>query len=106
MKHVVALLATLAVLLASGGLAWSSAAGADPPPGSTVVDVRGSRDHGFVIEHYDGTRVYTPTLSEGLAECGEYARHVDRVRCRTALRVSYRGFTRLKRALSYAHSAG
>jgi hypothetical protein len=106
MKHVLALLAALAVLLTAGGLAWSSAAGADPPAGSTVVDVRGSRDHGFVIDQYDGTRVHTPTLSEGLAECGEYAHRLDRVRCRTALRVSYRGLARLKWALAYAHSTG
>ena len=106
MKHGLALLAAIAVLLAAGGLARSSAAGADPPAGATVVDVRGNRDNGFVIERYDGTRVYPPTLSEGLAECGEYARRIERVRCRTALRVSYRGIGRLKRALAYAHSTG
>jgi hypothetical protein len=66
--------------------------------------VRGDRDSGFAIVHYDGRVDHPPTLSEGRAECGEYARRFERVRCRTALRVWHRDLGRLKRALEYAHS--
>ncbi len=101
-----AALVALVVLVAGGGLAWSADAGADPPAGATIVDVRGDRDTGFAIVHYDGRVDHPPTLSEGRAECGEYARRVERVRCRTALRVWYRELGRLKRALDHAHSQG
>ena len=101
-----AALVALVVLVAVGGLAWSVAAGADPPGGATIVDVRGDRDTGFAIVHLDGSVDHPPTLSEGRAECGEYARRVERVRCRTALRVWYRELGRLKRALDHAHSQG
>jgi len=106
LRGLLAALAALAVLLAGGGLAWSADAADDPPGGATIVDVRGDRETGFVIEHYDGTRAYPPTLSEGLAECAEYARRIERVRCRVGLRVWYRELGRLKRALDYAHSTG
>jgi hypothetical protein len=101
-----AALVALVVLVAGGGLAWSANAGADPPAGATIVDVRGDRDTGFAIVHHDGRVDHPPTLSEGRAECGEYARRVERVRCRTALRVWYRELGRLKWALEYAHSQG
>jgi hypothetical protein len=101
-----AALVALVVLVAGGGLAWSANAGADPPAGATIVGVRGDRDTGFAIVHYDGRVDHPPTLSEGRAECGEYARRVERVRCRTGLRVGYRELGRLKRALEYAHSQG
>jgi hypothetical protein len=101
-----AALVALVVLVAGGGLAWSANAGADPPAGATIVGVRGDRDTGFAIVHYDGRVDHPPTLSEGRAECGEYARRVERVRCRTGLRVWYRELGRLKRALEYAHSQG
>jgi hypothetical protein len=101
-----AALVALVVLVAGGGLAWSANAGADPPAGATIVDVRGDRDTGFAIVHYDGRVDHPPTLSEGRAECGEDARRVERVRCRTALRIWYRELGRLKRALEYAHSQG
>ncbi len=101
-----AALVALVVLVAGGGLVWSAEAGADPPAGATIVDVLGDRDTGFAIVHYDGRVDHPPTLSEGRAECGEYARRVERVRCRTALRVWYRELGRLKRALDHAHSQG
>jgi hypothetical protein len=101
-----AALVSLVVLVTGGGLAWSANAGADPPAGATIVGVRGDRDTGFAIVHYDGRVDHPPTLSEGRAECGEYARRVERVRCRTGLRVWYRELGRLKRALEYAHSQG
>lgn len=99
-------LAVLAVLVAGGGLAEAADGVGDPPPGATIVAVTGSRDTGFVIEHYDGTRDFPPTASEGVAECAEHARRVARVRCRTALRVWYRELGRLRRALEYAHAGG
>jgi hypothetical protein len=105
MKRLVGLLAALAVLVAGGGLGWSAAAAHAPPAGATIVDVWGDRETGFVIEHLDGTRLYPPTLSEGVAECGEYARRIERVRCRVGLRVWYRELGRLQRALDYAHSS-
>jgi hypothetical protein len=101
-----AALVSLVVLVTGGRLAWSANAGADPPAGATIVGVRGDRDTGFAIVHYDGRVDHPPTLSEGRAECGEYARRVERVRCRTGLRVWYRELGRLKRALEYAHSQG
>ena len=97
-------LVALVVLVAGGGLAWSAETGADPPAGATIVDVRGDRDTGFVVVHLDGRVDHPPTLSEGRAECGEYARRVERVRCRTSLRVWYRELGRLKQALDYAHA--
>ena len=103
MKHLVALVALTALLVPT--LAW-----ADPPvrhrtgpPGGTVVSVTGDRDDGFRVEHYDGSVDFTPTLSEARAECGEYDRWIERVRCRTAVRVGYRDLVRLRRALDYAH---
>ena len=99
----VAALLVLVVLVAGGGLAWAADT---PPPGATIVAVTGNRDTGFVVAHYDGTRDFTPTVSEGVAECREHDRRVARVRCRTALRVWYRELGRLKRALDHAHASG
>jgi hypothetical protein len=98
-----ALLAVLVVLVAGDGLAWAAD---HPPPGATIVAVTGNRDTGFMVEHYDGSRDFPPTASEGVAECREHARRVARVRCRTALRVWYRDLGRLRRALDYAHASG
>jgi hypothetical protein len=98
-----AALVVLAVPIVGGGLAWASD---PPPPGATIVAVTGNRDTGFVVEHYDGTRDFPPTVSEGVAECREHARRVARVRCRTALRVWYRDLGRLRRALDHAHASG
>jgi hypothetical protein len=98
-----ALLAVLVMLVAGGGLAWAADS---PPPGATIIAVTGNRDTGFVVEHYDGTRDFLPTVSEGVAECREYVRRVARVRCQTALRVWYRELGRLRRALDYAHASG
>jgi hypothetical protein len=105
MKYLIGLMAALAVLITGGSLVWSAdAAVSDPPPGSTIIDVSGDRDHGFVIEHYDGTVDYPPTLSEGVAECGEYDARVERVRCRTEVRIWLRELGHMEGALDYAHA--
>jgi len=105
-KYLIGLLAAFTVLVGGESVGWSAAAGGQPTAPGTIVDVRGDRDHGFAIEHYDGTVDHPPTLSEGLAECGEYRRRFERVRCRTALRVWYRDLGRMKRALDHAHTGG
>ena len=107
MKYLFGLLAVFVALVTGGRGEWTADASVgDPPAGSTIVDVDGDRDHGFVIRHYDGTVDYPPTLSEAVAECGEYARRRERLRCRTAQRVWYRDLGQLKRALDHAHTAG
>ncbi|MFC4783521.1 hypothetical protein ACT8ZV_03545 [Nocardioides sp. MAHUQ-72] len=102
MKNLIAVGAVVTALVTGGGAAWA-AVGDAPGPG-TIVDVSGDADNGFTIEHYDGSTDYPPTLSEARAECEEYRHHVSVVRCRTHVRVWYRGMGRLKRALDYAHA--
>ena len=105
MKHLVALVALNALLVPT--LAW----GAPPtrtrasPAGGTIVAVSGDRDRGFRIRHLDGSADFTPTISEARAECGEYDGRLERVRCRTAVRVRYRDLAELRQALAYAHRA-
>jgi hypothetical protein len=103
MSHLTTLtgLSTLILLLVPG--AGPVAATGDPPPPGTIVEVSGDRDHGFTIEHYGGRVDHTTTLSEARAECGEYDARVDRVRCRTEVRVWYRDLVTLRRALDHAH---
>lgn len=87
------------------GVAWTASATVDdPPPPSTIVDVSGDRDNGFVIEHYDGSVDYPPTRSEARSACEEYDAKVARVRCRTEIRVWYRDLARTERALDYARA--
>ena len=105
MKHLVALVALIALLVPA--LAWGGppARTRASPPGGTIVEVTGNAANGFEIRHYDGTSLYPPTDSEARAECGEYDRRVERVRCRTAVRVWYRDLGQLRQALAYAHRA-
>ena len=105
MKHLVALVALLALLVPALARGAPPARTRASPPGGTIVGVSGDRDEGFRVEHYDGSVDFTPTSSEARAECGEYARRVERVRCRTAVRVWYRDLGRLRQALDYAHRA-
>lgn len=70
-------------------------------PGSTVVGVRGSGEYGFTVRHLDGSAVHTPTRSESLAECGEYAVRVERAVCRYAVGAQVRRYTDLKRTIRY-----
>lgn len=87
----------------TGGLGAALAA-VDEPRGDTIVEVTGDRANGFTIRHYDGTELFTPTDSEARAECSEYDRRVQRVRCRVHVRTWYRDLGALERALDWAHT--
>lgn len=81
--------------------ATTSAPGRQRP---IIVDVTGDAANGFGIEYADGTGLYPPTDSEVLAECSEYDRRLDRVRCRVEMRTWYRDLGDMKRA--FAHLRG
>ncbi|WP_395692254.1 hypothetical protein [Nocardioides sp.] len=104
MKQTLTWIVAIALLLVTGagGVAAASTRGG-APPGDTVVDVTGDARNGFEIWHYDGTGVFPPTGSEARAECSEYDRRVDRVRCRVEVRTWYRDLADLKQALDWAH---
>ena len=76
------------------------------PPDDTIVRVTGNAEEGFGIQHHDGTSVFPPTLSEALAECGEYDTKWARVRCRTQVRTWYRDLADIKDALRLARQTG
>ncbi|MEZ0578182.1 hypothetical protein [Nocardioides sp. MH1] len=88
------LLALVPALLAgSGAVAWASSPHATPhdpepyvPPARTIVQVDGDAANGFSIKHYDGSWTSPPTDSETIAECNEYDRRIQRVRCRVRAR--------------------
>ncbi|MFA6298034.1 MAG: hypothetical protein WCS84_00385 [Nocardioides sp.] len=90
--------------LASGGTTDPAFEPAYEPPPKTIVEVEGDKANGFGIHYYDGTSIFPPTDSEAYAECGEYDRYVDRVRCRTEVRVWYRDLGDLKRSIAYART--
>jgi hypothetical protein len=108
MKKTVALVAALAtallVLLGAVVLPASGSTTRAPAP-DTIVAVTGDAANGFEIEFYDGTGLYPPTDSEALAECGEYDKRVDRVRCRTEVKTWYRDLADLQQALDWAHAS-
>jgi hypothetical protein len=87
------------------GTAAYAGGGWTPPP-DTITRVTGNRHDGFRIEHYDGTVLHPPTLSEVLAECGEYDTRLARVRCRVHVRTWYRDLGDTKRALRLARRGG
>jgi hypothetical protein len=102
---VVVLLAATGIALGSGGLAAAEQEpGPYEPHPRTIVEVTGNKLDGFEIYRYDGTEEFPPTDSEALAECSEYATRVERVRCRTEVRVWYRDLRDLKRAINYQQS--
>ena len=108
---ITALLLSLAALLvgvagAGAGTVPAALAAGDSwtPPGDTITAVSGSARHGFRVDHYDGATEYLPTLSEALAECGEYGAARDRLRCRVAVRTRYGGLGDTRRALRLAHA--
>lgn len=76
------------------------------PPADTIVRITGDAANGFGIHHYDGSALFPPTDSEALAECGEYATRVERVRCRTEVRVWYRDLAATRRAIRYQRAYG
>lgn len=95
---------TIAPALASDG------ASVHEPPARAerpvIVAVEGDKANGFGIHYADGTAIYPPTDSEAAAECGEYDRWADRLRCRVEVRTWYRDLGDLQRSLAYAHAHG
>ncbi|MDT0203792.1 hypothetical protein [Nocardioides sp. AE5] len=75
------------------------------PPPETIIAIEGDAVNGFGIYHYDGTALFPPTDSEAQAECQEYDTQVERVRCRTEVRVWYRDLARMQLALRWAYVA-
>ena len=94
----------LAVTTCVGGAAGAAWAGGAEPPGDTIVAVTGDRANGFEIRYFDGTELFPPTDSEARAECGEYDRVLERVRCRVEVRTWYRDLADLRQALDWAHA--
>jgi hypothetical protein len=94
----VVLVATLAGLL----LGVAGAVGASLTDPDTIVRVEGDAANGFGIHRHDGSALFPPTDSEARAECGEYDRLRQRVRCRTAVRVWYRDLAEIQRSLEWA----
>jgi hypothetical protein len=100
------LLACLTAGIAFGMVGVARAAGHWVPPGDTVVRVRGDAANGFKIHYYDGSVAFPPTLTESMAECGEYDAKVDRVRCRTEVRTWYRDLADMKLTIRYTRLHG
>lgn len=73
------------------------------PPHDTIVKVSGTAEEGFGIHYYDGSVLYPPTDSEARAECLEYDRRLERVRCRTEIVTWYADLTDMKVALRWAN---
>ena len=96
----------VALVVGSVGTALALPAETWVPPDDTIVRVTGNADEGFGIEHHDGTASFPPTLSEALAECGEYDIEVARVRCRSHVKTWYRDLADIKDALRLARRRG
>jgi hypothetical protein len=94
------LLAVLLVPLGllGGGVVAASAVGHTANP---IVMVEGDAANGFGIQRLDGSWTFPPTDSEARAECGEYDRRIQRVRCRVQVRVWYRDLAAMKRTIAY-----
>lgn len=108
--------AVLLAVLAAGGLAvggLAASAAADPPttlidpyvpPADTIVLVEGDAANGFGVQHYDGSWEFPPTDSETLAECNEYDRRVQRIRCRVSTRTWFHALAGFKETTLYYRS--
>lgn len=111
-RHVlrgVLLLALLGAVFAGARSLAVAADTTDPswvPPPDTIVRITGDAANGFGIHLYGGSALFPPTDSEALAECGEYATRVERVRCRTEVRVWYRDLAATRRAIRYQRVYG
>jgi hypothetical protein len=94
------------VLLVLAGVFLALPAGAASrswtPPPDTITRVEGDKANGFTVHFYDGTSISPPTDSEARAECSEYDRRVQRVRCRTEVHVWYDALGDTKTALRLA----
>jgi hypothetical protein len=103
MRHLTVLIVAAIVGILGCGFGVVAVAAGGSPPGGTIVEVTGDAANGFEIQHYDGTALYPPTDSEARAECGEYDKRIDRVRCRVEVRTWYRDLADLQQALAWAH---
>jgi hypothetical protein len=104
MRHLTVLIVATVVALLGCGVGVTALAAGPEPAGDTIVDVTGDAANGFEIEYYDGSGLYPPTDSEARAECGEYDKRIDRVRCRVEVRTWYRDLADLQQALDWAHA--
>ncbi|WP_370248880.1 hypothetical protein [Nocardioides sp.] len=66
-----------------------------------IVAVEGDPANGFTLTYADGATLSPPTDSESVAECSEYDRRLDRVRCRVEVRTWYRDLGDLRDSLAY-----
>lgn len=74
------------------------------PHPKTIIRVTGDAANGFGIHHLDGTAEFPPTDSEAAAECGEYDRVIERVRCRTEVRTWYHDLAAMQWTIHYFKS--
>lgn len=105
-KLILALLTGLAAGAAALSLLLPSGAAAESerhwtPPADTIIAVEGNKSDGFGIFYFDGSSVFPPTDSEAKAECSEYDRRIDEVRCWVEVKTWYRDLADLKRSLRY-----
>lgn len=71
------------------------------PHPKTIIRVTGDAGNGFGVHYLDGTAEYPPTDSEAAAECGEYDRVIERVRCRTEVRTWYHDLAAMQSTIHY-----
>lgn len=69
-----------------------------------IVAVDGDPANGFTLTYADGATLSPPTDSESIAECSEYDRRLDRVRCRVEVRTWYRDLGDLRDSLAYVRA--
>lgn len=55
--------------------------------GGPWLAISGDAMSGFGIYHYDGSAEFPPTDSEAAAECAGYDTALERIQCRTEVRV-------------------
>ncbi|WP_370290842.1 hypothetical protein [Nocardioides sp.] len=80
----------------------ATAAPAWEPAPDTIVGVDGDAESGFEIRHYDGTSLYPPTMSESIAECGEYDTEVQVAVCEAETRTWFRDLAATQAAIEWA----
>lgn len=77
-----------------------------PPPPDTIRAIEGDAENGFSIHYWGRPSEFPPTLSEVIAECGEYDTRLARVRCKVEVRTEYRMLARTQQALAWARPGG